>query len=585
MPRQPILSVLGHVNAGKTSFLDAIRESRITEGEAGQITQMIGATEVPIDTLQEVCGGLLDQLDADITIPGIMFIDTPGHAAFSSLRKRGGSISDIAILMVDVEEGIQPQTEEAINILKDSGTPFIVALNKIDKVNGWRTDEELFTKALQEQQDHVQQEIDQKIYELMGELNDYDIVSDRFDRVDDFQKKVAIVPMSAKTGVGIPELLMVVTGLSQNYLGDELEIEEGIGKGTVLEVSQEKGMGTTIDTILYDGLIKKKDLLVYGTPEGVKNTDIRALLEPKPLTEIRTDKQYDEVEKVTPAAGVKVSAKDLEGVISGSPIRTASREYLEEAEEEVREELESSDYETYPHGVTVKADSLGSLEALMRELSEEEIMVQKAEVGPVSKSDVVQASNEDEENRAIFAFNVGVTDQAGDMLEQKDVELFQSKVIYEIIEGYTEWKEELKERKRQEKLENVTRPAKIHLMPDHVFRSSNPAVAGTEVVEGVITPGSKLMTPEGEVIGTAKSIQEQNESIDKASKGSEIATSISGATIGRNVEEGDVLLTDISSEDYRKLKELKDLLSEGEKQLLEKIVEIKDSKDPHWKLG
>ncbi len=584
MPRQPILSVLGHVNAGKTSFLDAIRESRITEGEAGQITQMIGATEVPLETLEEVCGNLLEQLDTDITIPGIMFIDTPGHAAFSSLRKRGGSISDIAILMVDVEEGIQPQTEEAIKILKESNTPFIVAVNKIDLINGWNTDEELFTKAIQSQPEHVQQKLDTKIYELMGELNDYDIVADRFDRVDNFQEKVAMVPISAETGVGIPELLMVLTGLSQNYLSDELDIKEGMGKATVLEVSEEKGMGTTADIILYDGVIEKDDKLVYGTPDGVKETDMRALLEPKPLTEIREDKHYSEVEKVTPAAGLKISAKDLEGIISGAPIRAAKKDQLERARDEVREELQSSDYSTQAHGVVVKADSLGSLEALMRELEKEDIPVQKAEVGAVNKNDVIKASNEEPSEQAVFAFNVDVTDQGKELLENKDIQLFHSQVIYEIIEGYKTWKKELERKEREQKLAETTRPAKIRLMPDHVFRSSDPAVAGTEVVKGVINPGASLMTPEGEKVGRVKSLQEQNESIEKATKGSEIATSISNATIGRDIEEGDILLTDITSEDYKRLKELKDLLSEGEKQLLEEIVELKDSKNPHWKL-
>lgn len=585
MPRQPILSVLGHVNAGKTSFLDAIRESRICDGEAGQITQMIGATEVPLETLEDVCGNLLEQLDTDITIPGIMFIDTPGHAAFSSLRKRGGSISDIAILMVDVEEGIQPQTEEAINILKESNTPFIVAVNKIDLINGWNTDEELFTKAVQEQPEHVQQKLDTKIYELMGELNDYDIVADRFDRVDDFQSKVAMVPISAETGVGLPELLMVVTGLSQNYLSDELDIHGGMGKATVLEVSEEKGMGTTADVILYDGVIRKEDTLVYGTPEGVKETDIRALLEPRPLTEIREDKHYSEVEEVKPAAGLKISAKDLEGIISGAPVRAASEENLEEAREEVESELQSTDYNTQAHGVVVKADSLGSLEALMRELEKEEIPVQKAEVGAVNKNDVVKASDEEPVNQAVFAFNVDVTEQGKELLEQKDIQLFHSQVIYEIIEGYQTWKEELERKQREEKLGDTIRPAKIRLMPDHVFRSSNPAVIGTEVVDGVIKPGASLMTPEGETVGKVKSLQEQNESIDEATKGMEIATSIANATVGRGIEEGDVLLTDISSEDYSNLKELEDLLSEGEKQLLEKIVELKDENNPHWKLG
>ncbi|MFB6116535.1 MAG: translation initiation factor IF-2 [Candidatus Nanosalina sp.] len=584
MPRQPILSVLGHVNAGKTSFLDTIRESRITEGEAGQITQMIGATEVPLETLEDVCGNLLNQLDTDITIPGLMFIDTPGHAAFSSLRKRGGSISDIAILMVDVEEGIQPQTEEAINILKESNTPFIVAVNKIDLINGWNTEEELFTKAIQEQPEHVQQKIDTQIYELMGELNNYDIVADRFDRVDDFQSKVAMVPISAETGVGIPELLMVVTGLSQNYLSDQLDIHGGMGKSTVLEVSEEKGMGTTADVILYDGTINKDDKLVYGTPEGVAETSIRALLEPRPLTEIREDKHYSEVEQVEPAAGVKISAKNLDDIISGAPVRAASKENITEAREQVKEELQSSEYETKAHGVVVKADSLGSLEALMRELEKEDIDVQKAEVGAVNKNDVIKASDEEPANQSVFAFNVDVTEQGKELLEQKDVQLFHSQVIYEIIEGYQTWRRKLEEERREDKLSETIRPAKIRLMPDHVFRSSNPAVIGAEVVKGVIKPGASLMTTEGEKIGTVKSLQEQNESIDKASRGMEVATSISNATVGRGIEEGDILLTDISSEDYSNLRDLNDLLSEGEKQLLEKIVDIKDEENPHWKL-
>ncbi len=585
MPRQPILSVLGHVNAGKTSFLDAIRESRITEGEAGDITQMIGATEVPLETLEDVCGSLLEQLETDIEVPGIMFIDTPGHAAFSSLRKRGGSISDIGVLMIDAEEGVQPQTEEAIEILKNSGTPFIVALNKIDKVNGWKTESELFTEAIRNQPSHVQQKIDQKIYELMGELNDYGLISDRFDRVDNFQEKIAIVPISAKTHLGIPELLMVVTGLSQNYLSDELDVEDGIGKGTVLEVSKEKGMGTTADVILYDGKIHKDDKIVYGTSNGVAETEIRSLLQPRPLREIREDKHYSETEEVTPAAGVKIAAKDFEGVISGAPVRSSGEEELEEARKEVAEELEAVSYDTESHGLVVKADSLGSLEALMAEIKNKDIQVQKAEVGPVNKSDVVKAEDEEDEHKAIFGFNVGATDQASKQLEESETKLFTSKIIYEILDSYTTWKNELKEKNRKEKLESITRPAKIRLMPDHVFRSSNPAVVGCEIVEGVLTSGSKLMTPEGDVIGTVKSLQEQNETIQQASKGDEVAVSISGATVGRNVEEGDILLTDIDSESYRVLQELEDLTSSGEKDILDEVVDIKDRKNPHWKLG
>lgn len=546
---------------------------------------MIGATEVPLETLEDVCGDLLNQLETDITIPGVLFIDTPGHAAFSSLRRRGGSIADIAILVIDIEEGVQPQTEEAIEILKESDTPFIVALNKIDRIPGWQSGEELFSKSIRNQSDRVRQKLDEKIYELMGELNEYELVADRFDRVDNFQKKVAVVPISAETREGIPELLMVVTGLSQRYLSDKLETGAGIGKGTVLEVTQEKGLGTTIDVIHYDGVMNKSDTLVYGTPDGVKTTDIRALLEPRPLHEIRADKHYREVESCEPASGVKISGKDLEGVIAGAPVRTADEEHLEQAKNEVEEELQAASFETQREGIVVKADSLGSLEALMNTVAEEDITVQKAEVGQVTKGDVIEVENENPENRAIFAFNVGATDQGSRAVQDKDIELFESDVIYEIIDSYREWRTELKEKQRKIALEAVSRPAKIRLMPEHVFRSSNPAVVGVEVLDGVLNPGSMLMDKDGETIGRVKSVQEQNESVDRAEKGAEVAVSITDATVGRNIEEGDILLTDLTGKEYRQLQELEDLLSTGEKNVLEEIVEIKDEKNPHWKLG
>lgn len=584
MPRQPILSVLGHVDSGKTTLLDKIRESKITDGESGGITQMIGATEVPIETLEEVCGDLLKTLETELTIPGILFIDTPGHAAFSSLRKRGGSISDIAVLVVDINNGIQPQTKEAIEILKDSGTPFVVALNKVDTLAGWRSEERLFSKNVQKQREDIQERLDERIYELMADLHEYGYTADRFDRVDSFQEKVAMVPISAETGEGIPELLMVLTGLSQKYLKGQLEVHEGIGKGTVLEVSEEKGLGTTLDVIIYDGIARKSDKLVYGTGEGAKTTEIRALLQPRPLQEIRLDKQYNEVDEVKPAAGIKISGKDIEDAISGAPVRIASEENVEQAVKEVDEEIEAVEFETQTHGVIVKADSLGSLEAVMREIGDN-INVQKAEVGPITKRDVVEAAAEEEENRAILAFNVGYTEQGEISARDRKVNVFRSPIIYQIVEGYEEWKQDLKQRKRKESLNDVARPARIRTMPEHVFRSSKPVVIGSKVLEGVLIPGVNLMTLKGERVGRVKAIQEKNESVEKAEKGSEVAVSIDGATLGRTFEKGDELLVDIPGQDYKRLKNLSDMLSDGEKKVMEDIVEIKDSIDPHWKLN
>ena len=582
MPRQPILSVLGHVDSGKTTLLDNIRESKIVEGEAGGITQMIGATEIPLNTVENVCGDLLQQLDTDLTIPGLLFIDTPGHAAFSSLRKRGGSISDIAVLVIDVEEGVQPQTEEAIKILKDSQTPFVIAFNKIDMIPGWKTEDECFSRNLKNQSESIKQKLDEEIYELMADLNDYGFVIDRFDRVDNFTEKIGVVPISAKTGEGLPELLMVVSGLAQNYLSDQLEVEEGDGKATVLEVSEQKGFGKTIDVIHYDGMIRKNDKLVFGTAEGPEVTDIRALLKPRPLKEIRLDKQYEEVEQVSPASGIKIAGKDLSNVVSGAPVRTGTD--IEKLKEEVRKELETSDYDIQTSGVIVKADSLGSLEALMREIDEMDIRVQKAEVGPIRKSDIIEVENEEPVERAILSFNSAATDEAEQLAESKDIRIFQSSVIYEILDDYSKWKKEAEEERRMESLANVSRPAEIRTLQDHVFRSSNPVVIGMTVVEGVLNQGS-LMTEDGEKVGRIKSIQDDNESLDKAEKGDQVALSIANASLERDFEAGDHLYVDINSEDYRKLQHLEDLLSKGEKKALEKIVEIKDSVDPHWKLG
>lgn len=584
MPRQPILSVLGHVDSGKTTLLDRIRESRIVDGEEGGITQMIGATEIPLETIEDVCGDLLQQLDTDITIPGMLFIDTPGHAAFSSLRKRGGSISDISIVVVDIQQGIQPQTEEALKILQDTNTPFIIALNKIDTLPGWQSEHNLFTKNLQEQTDRNQQKLDEEIYSLMGDLHDQTgVTAERFDRVDDFQKKAAIVPISAMTGEGIPELLMTLTGLSQNYLSDQLEThDDSIGKGTVLEVTKEKGLGTTLDIIHYDGTINADETLVYGTQDGVKTTDIRALLQPRPLKEIRVDKQYSQVDSIEPASGVKISGKDLEGAIAGAPVRTTA-DNVEEVKEEVREELDTIEFETQNEGIMVKADSLGSLEAIMREI--EDIPVQEAKVGPVKKNDVVKVENEDPEHRAVFAFNVEITDQAQDMIEDKGIELFQNEVIYKIVEDYEEWKEMLEKKQQEQALEKIPRPGKIQLMPQHIFNQAKPAVIGAKVKKGVIKPDTTLMNEEGEKVGRLKAIQEQNESIDQATKGDEIAVSISGATVGRTFDDDAVLLADLTGKQYRQLQHLEDHMSTGEKQVLEEIVEIKDKKDPHWKIG
>ena len=318
--RQPIISVLGHVDSGKTTLLDKIRGSAVAPGEAGGITQHIGASEIPIKNILGICGDLVKKMGVDVKIPGLLFIDTPGHEAFTTLRKRGGGIADLAILIIDINEGFQPQTSESLMFLKEFKTPFVVAATKIDRILGWRSENMCFLPNFKEQDERAQNEIEEKIYRIIGQLGEKGLKSERYDRVDDFAKEICIVPVSGVTGEGIPDLLMVLTGLAQKYLEKRLEVSEEMGKGTILEVREFKGLGTTIDVILYDGVINKGDTLVIGGKEMV-TTNVKALLKPEPLKEMRVEKMFRQVEQVSAATGVKISAPNLENVIAGSPVR------------------------------------------------------------------------------------------------------------------------------------------------------------------------------------------------------------------------------------------------------------------------
>src|SRR3989338_9048939 len=135
MLRQPIIAILGNVDSGKTQLLDTIRNTAIVESEPGRITQSIGCSIIPIESIKKICGNMLENLKLEIKIPGFLIIDTPGHAAFTSLRKRGGNLADMAILVVDVNDGIKVQTIECIGILRQYKTPFVIALNKIDLIS------------------------------------------------------------------------------------------------------------------------------------------------------------------------------------------------------------------------------------------------------------------------------------------------------------------------------------------------------------------------------------------------------------------------------------------------------------------
>jgi len=584
--RKPIVTIMGHVDHGKTKILDTIRSTTVVDREAGAITQAIGASIVPIETIRRICGPLLEKIHQEINLPGLLFIDTPGHAAFTNLRRRGGNLADIAVLVIDINEGIKPQTKEALDILRKYKTPFVVALNKLDLISGWRKLDELLVPSIIKQSQETQRLLDNRIYEFVGKLHELGFKSERFDRVEDHTKEIALIPTSAKTGEGIAELLMVLTGLAQRFLNECLNCNiDGPGKGTVLEVKDVTGLGTTLDVILYDGKIKVNDTIVVGTTSEPIVTKVRALLAPEQLCEMRDRKsKFCPTKEITAATGIKISAPGLENAAGGMPVVVCNTD-IEAAKAEIKREVDEVVFESDKAGIVIKADSLGSLEALHTLLKEQKVSVMKANVGNITKKDISDAQSNFDRNpmdAIILGFNVELTRDAEEQVKKSDVKVLTNQVIYRLLEDFSVWKEQENKRIEMEKVGGIIRPCKMEIMKGYIFRQSNPAVFGVDVMEGVLKTDMMLMKSDGSRLSTVRGMQAEQKNVDKAEKNKQVAVSVDGITVGRQVNEGDILYSDLIESEFRKLKELKKFLTHEEIVLLKEIAEIKRKQNPMW---
>lgn len=583
--RTPIVCVMGHVDHGKTSLLDRIRGSSVVSSEAGAITQHIGATIVPIDAIRKMSGSMEK---IPINIPGLLFIDTPGHHAFTTLRARGGALADMAILVVDISQGFQPQTIEALQILRNCKTPFVIAATKIDRIHGWRVNkDESFQSTFAKQNERVRGDIETKTYEIVGNLSDLGFSADRYDRVSDFQRNLAIVPVSAHTGEGIADLLMIMIGLAQRYMGDELKLAaEGPGAGTVLEVKEERGLGTTLDVILYDGTLSVGDEIAMATQDDVVTTKVRSLLKPRPMKEILVEDRFGRVKSVVAASGIKVSAPNLEKVIAGSPLFVV-RGNIDELSARIRKEMQEIHVTLAEEGVVIKADTIGALEALCKELEAKQIPVMRAAVGPVSRHDLVETeTSKNAAFRVLLSFNTPILPDAADIIKDPlytQVKVFSGQVIYQLIDQYVEWRDEQKRIAEKAQFEHVMMPAKIRLLPDCVFRQSNPAVVGVRVLGGKLRADVDLVKLDGKRVGHLKTMQLRQETIREADEGLEVAVAIEGVTIGRQLNVGEDLLVDLPERHVKVLeRELLKTLNVSTQEVLAEFVAIRRKAEPFW---
>ena len=586
--RQPVVVVLGHVDSGKTSLLDKIRGTAVQSREVGGITQHIGASFFPIETIKDITGPLYEKLSKSETqIPGLLVIDTPGHEVFANLRIRGGSAADIAIVVVDVNKGLEAQTNESIEILRKRKVPFVIALNKIDMITGWRKGNNPFISDQIKKQDvHIQTILDEKIYNVVGSLSRLGYSSEAFWRVKDFTKELAIVPVSATSGVGIPELLAVMIGLTQQYMAKKLERRDGAARGIVLEINEEIGLGPSANIILLDGILKQGDYITVAKRDSAIVTRIKALLLPKPLDEMRDPRdKFKPVSEVMSAAGLKITSPDLDGVLAGSPLYV-----VEKKEDEnrlkiiVESEIKSAIINTDSNGIILRCDTIGSIEAIIDLLKKANIPIQSADIGHITRRDVIAASAVKEKDRyagVVLGFNVKVLDDAQKESQERGVKIFNERIIYNLVRSYTDWVTYQKEHEDSILFNEIPPVCMFQFLKGFIFRRNDPAVFGAEILIGKLRQKVFVINENGKKIGIIHQVQENGKAIEEATKGMQVAVSIKGPSVGRQINEEDIFYSDLNSRQAKMLIErFFHRLNEEEKEVFEKILKLKRKTDP-----
>ena len=477
IPRPPIVVVLGHVDSGKTSLLDAVRKSHVAEKESGGITQHVGAYEVEFNEKK------------------ITFIDTPGHEAFSAMRSRGAKVADIAILVIDSVSGIQPQTKEAIGHIKKSGIGLIVALNKIDLpgANPERIKQELIKEGIS---------------------------------VESFGGQIPAVEVSAKTGQGLDNLLELILLIAEmeNLKGDPSQAAEGV----VIEAYLDNLKGPLATLLLRDGSLGIGDIIATSTAGGkIKNMEdfrhqpLTIALPSMPVVVLGLEG--------VPQVGDKISV---------FPTMEEARVYLQKKEKKSGEgQVIFIEEGKKVLNLILKADVSGSLEAIEEVLSglpQEKVILRilGKEVGEINESDVKLA---EASKAAILGFRVKVNLTATILKERAKVRILSFDIIYTLAQGVRQVMENLLQPEVEKKILGKLKVLALFL------NEKNRQIIGGKIIEGEIKKGSKLeVWRKDQNVGRGKiiSLQENKKEVFQASRGRECGILFEGEV---KIEEGDIL--------------------------------------------
>ncbi|KAG7025029.1 SPAC56F8.03, partial [Cucurbita argyrosperma subsp. argyrosperma] len=567
--RSPICCIMGHVDTGKTKLLDCIRGTNVQEGEAGGITQQIGATYFPAENIRERTREL--KADAKLKVPGLLIIDTPGHESFTNLRSRGSGLCDLAILVVDIMHGLEPQTIESLNLLRMRNTEFIIALNKVDRLYGWKTIRNApILKTMKQQSKDVQNEFNMRLIQIITQFKEQGLNTELYYKNKEMGETFSIVPTSAVTGEGIPDMLLLLVQWAQKTMTKKLTYSDEV-QCTVLEVKVVEGHGTTIDVILVNGVLHEGDQIVVCGMQGPIVTTIRALLTPHPMKELRVKGTYLHHKEIKAAQGIKITGQGLEHAIAGTSLHVVGPEDdLEDIKDSAMEDMKSvlSRIDRSGEGVCVQASTLGSLEALLEFLKSPavSIPVSGISIGPVHKKDVMKASvmlEKKKEYATILAFDVKVTPEARELADELGVKIFIADIIYHLFDQFKAYIDNLKEEKKKEAAEEAVFPCVLKILPNCIFNKKDPIVLGVDVVEGIAKVGTPVCIPQREFIdiGRIASIENNHKPVDYAKKGQKIAIKIVGHSseeqqkmYGRHFDLEDELVSHISRKSIDLLK-------------------------------
>lgn len=580
--RKPIICVLGHVDTGKTKILDKIRRTNVQLGEAGGITQQIGATNFPYENISEYLQDINEKFRLNPPkVPGFLIIDTPGHESFQNLRSRGQSLCDLAVVVIDIMHGLENQTISSLEMLKKKKTPFLIALNKIDKIHEWKSYEWCaFRKSYDLQKEHVKRRFDSMLQNTITQLTKViGLNTALFDTNENMKEYVNIVPTSAHSGEGIPDLMNMFMYISEKFMYKKLYVSKKI-QCSVLEVKVLESVGHTIDVVLVNGTLKVGDKIIVAGINGPIRSVIKYLMTPQPMKELRIKSEYTHHKEIDGAIGLKIFAKDLEGALAGSTFYVYKTETEAiEISEEVDKECDSIIKKFLTKdgkGVMVTSSSLGALEACLEFLNEDDaegkVPVAAVSLGYVQKKDVIKImtfhNKEKEkireiykEEQVILAFDVHIHKDAQEYADHNGVKIITAEKIYELKSKYSEYRNICFEERKKDRMKEAIFPCSLKIVPKGVFHKYDPVIVGVDVEEGILKVGTPLYcVDKKKLLGVVEGIEKNSKQVNNVLKkdGSvaiRIKTVNSSVSHKSHFDEGDNLISNISRVSIERMKE------------------------------